>query len=274
MPPVPAADDPPPDADLDEEAVEVDVDESEPDSVDESEPGAFDDEEADDSGQGGAGAGKTDVESQVEASPTSPKKSRFFPRFGLKPSAKKPSAAGKGPAAPAAAAASSSAQWVPVEQRRRTFELTFQVRNFDNVTSDKMVIFFAISMRSAFPEKRRAKVRMKPVFTTMYTLGSGESANLEKPLMMIQNWRFNLPYAELEKHVLQVDMWKVGAERTTSCKSTCGRTRPCSHGRVFPPHLVRDFIVCFRFSLIVVGGNLGGWRTVPSVSTIQHAESY
>ena len=47
------------------------------------------------------------------------------------------------------------------------------------------------------------------VYTTMYTLDKGAAANLDKPVILIQNKRFRLSYAEMTKHCLRIDMWKV-----------------------------------------------------------------
>eukprot|EP00392_Amoebophrya_sp_AT5.2_P010165 g10218.t1 len=97
-----------------------------------------------------------------------------------------------------------------------------------------LVFFFAISIRSA-TSKRLPRVHLKPVFTTMFSLNKGESADLDElcwdqivsgqvstyhfltyhlvspyePIVLIENKRFKLAYAELEKHVLQIDLWEV-----------------------------------------------------------------
>ncbi|CAD7945417.1 unnamed protein product [Amoebophrya sp. A25] len=97
---------------------------------------------------------------------------------------------------------------LPPEQRSRMWEMTFEIRNFENVTNKEMIFFFAVSVRSS-TAKRLPRVRLRPVYTNMFSLKKGEAADLDEPIALIQNKRFRLPYAELEKHCLQIDLWKI-----------------------------------------------------------------
>lgn len=62
------------------------------------------------------------------------------------------------------------------DDRPRTWELSFTIRNFANVTSKRMTFFFAISIQS-FSRKRLPRLRLKPVMTSMFTLNKGSLAD-------------------------------------------------------------------------------------------------
>jgi len=57
--------------------------------------------------------------------------------------------------------------YIPPEDRKRTWELVFQIRNFENVTNTKLKFFFAISVVS-FSKKRLPRLKFRPIYTPCY----------------------------------------------------------------------------------------------------------
>ncbi|CAD7958402.1 unnamed protein product [Amoebophrya sp. A120] len=113
--------------------------------------------------------------------------------------------------------------YIPPDERSRTWEMNFQIRDFENVTNKAMMFFFAISVRST-TAKRLPRVSLRPVFTAMFSLDKGQAADLEEPLIVIENKRFKLAYAELHKHQLQIDLWKVNNWQFNEYFGTISRT--------------------------------------------------
>eukprot|EP00746_Dinoflagellata_sp_MGD_P000196 gnl/MRDRNA2_/MRDRNA2_100357_c0_seq1.p1 gnl/MRDRNA2_/MRDRNA2_100357_c0~~gnl/MRDRNA2_/MRDRNA2_100357_c0_seq1.p1 ORF type:complete len:1229 (+),score=291.58 gnl/MRDRNA2_/MRDRNA2_100357_c0_seq1:146-3832(+) len=97
------------------------------------------------------------------------------------------------------------------EDRIRTWELNVSIRSFDNVTTEKLNLFFSVSLNSEFPKKHYPRVRILPKYTGMYTLAKGESEVPDNPIILYERKWFRLSYKELTKHVVKVDMWKVSS---------------------------------------------------------------
>mmetsp|Transcript_85656 Transcript_85656/g.239303 ORF Transcript_85656/g.239303 Transcript_85656/m.239303 type:complete len:1311 (-) Transcript_85656:127-4059(-) len=98
---------------------------------------------------------------------------------------------------------------LPVEKPRQ-WELQVEAKSFENVGADKTVdAFFAVSCRAEKPHIHKNHVRLLPEYTAAYILRKSEAYCLDQPVLLYDRKIFSLPYKELRKHVLRVDMWKV-----------------------------------------------------------------
>eukprot|EP00397_Hematodinium_sp_SG-2012_P016527 GEMP01016864.1.p1 GENE.GEMP01016864.1~~GEMP01016864.1.p1 ORF type:complete len:595 (+),score=134.10 GEMP01016864.1:328-2112(+) len=112
---------------------------------------------------------------------------------------------------------------LPPDQRRRTWEFSMSINNFENVTNETMDIFFTVEIGHA-NKKKRSKLKMKLLYTQMYTLKKGESADLSKPVDLIRNVWFRMPYRDMRNHVIRIDLWKVSKWTLNTYFGTCERT--------------------------------------------------
>eukprot|EP00397_Hematodinium_sp_SG-2012_P003279 GEMP01003287.1.p1 GENE.GEMP01003287.1~~GEMP01003287.1.p1 ORF type:complete len:1079 (+),score=267.65 GEMP01003287.1:694-3930(+) len=86
-----------------------------------------------------------------------------------------------------------------------------------------MDIFFTVEIGHA-NKKKRSKLKMKLLYTQMYTLKKGESADLSKPVDLIRNVWFRMPYRDMRNHVIRIDLWKVSKWTLNTYFGTCERT--------------------------------------------------
>eukprot|EP00927_Polykrikos_kofoidii_P057011 TRINITY_DN51115_c0_g1_i1.p1 TRINITY_DN51115_c0_g1~~TRINITY_DN51115_c0_g1_i1.p1 ORF type:complete len:1234 (-),score=191.66 TRINITY_DN51115_c0_g1_i1:83-3562(-) len=95
-------------------------------------------------------------------------------------------------------------------QLKRSWEMTVQVRSFQNIgTLQKVDAFFAFVIKSMHPNKIKNRTSLLPAYTQSYLLTKNERVALDKPIMPLQRKTFSLTYEELQFHILRIDMWKV-----------------------------------------------------------------
>jgi len=94
-------------------------------------------------------------------------------------------------------------------ERQRTWELSFACKSFENVTATTMSVFFSVSLGSENPKRHRSRVKILPKYTNVYTLAKNEPEVPDNPIILFDRKWFKLSYAELAKHIIKVDYWRM-----------------------------------------------------------------
>lgn len=100
---------------------------------------------------------------------------------------------------------------VPYDKRFRPFELTMSVNGVENVLADPIDAFFCISIVpvNAKIHKNKCKDQLNASHTRAKVFAGGEKFVHSEPEQLYLRQFFALSYKEMEKHQLQVQMWKI-----------------------------------------------------------------
>jgi centrosomal protein CEP76 len=93
----------------------------------------------------------------------------------------------------------------------RPFEISISLTGIQNVLSEDVDAFFCVKVTAVNPRahKNKTEGKLLPEFTGAKLFSSGEKFVFDNPEQLYSRNFFSLSYAELQKHHLQVDMWKI-----------------------------------------------------------------
>lgn len=97
---------------------------------------------------------------------------------------------------------------VDADHRPRVWDFSFEMRSWTNTSSDRLSVFFAVSLERNDDLQQR-KVVLNPKYTPIFTVKANEKHTLDKPERMFSRRTLKMRYIDLEKHRLRIDMWKM-----------------------------------------------------------------